>query len=125
MLSDIFHPQKKLGIQNYIYLNQYDYCSAVLPLLTLLVDNDKLISPVAWPCKLFFHDCLSISTLFTAMINRSGSEATVKHLLFMTLFSRGHRWGCIHETLFLRFVMSCFIILSLEIIDEDFIFASP
>ena len=42
----------------------------------------------------------------------------------VTLFSRGHHRGYIHENLFSRFVISCSIILPLEIIGEDFIFAS-
>ena len=45
-------------------------------------------------------------------------------IIRMTLFSQGHRLVYIHETLFSRFNIFCSIILTLEIIGEDFIFAS-
>ena len=41
-----------------------------------------------------------------------------------TLFSRNHRSSFIHETLFARLVISSSIILTSQIIGEDFIFAS-
>ena len=51
--------------------------------------------------------------------------STVKTLIIrVTLFSRGHQPRLIHETLFSRFVISSLIILIIEIIGEDFIFAS-
>ena len=46
-------------------------------------------------------------------------------IIQVTLFLQGHHTGYIHETLFSQFIISCSIILSLEIISEDFIFASP
>ena len=42
----------------------------------------------------------------------------------VTLFSRGQQQRFIPETLFLRFVIYSSIILALEIIGDDFIFAS-
>ena len=42
----------------------------------------------------------------------------------MTLFSRNHRSSFIHETLFSRLIISSSIIFTLQIIGEDFIFAS-
>ena len=42
----------------------------------------------------------------------------------MTLFSREDRPGYIHEALFLRFVISCSLILTVENFGDDFIFAS-
>ena len=45
-------------------------------------------------------------------------------IIRVTLFSRNHLSSFIHETLFSRLVISSSIILTLQIIDEDFIFAS-
>ena len=45
-------------------------------------------------------------------------------IIRVTLFSRCHQPRFIHETLFSRFVISSYIILIVEIIGEDFIFAS-
>ena len=45
-------------------------------------------------------------------------------IIRVTLFSRGHRPICIQETLFLRIFVSSSTTLILEIISEDFIFAS-
>ena len=45
-------------------------------------------------------------------------------IIRVTLFSRNHRSSFIHETLFSRLVISSSIILTLQIIGEDFIFAS-
>ena len=45
-------------------------------------------------------------------------------IIRVTLFSRGHQPRYIHETLFSRFVRSSSIFLIIEIICEDFIFAS-
>ena len=47
------------------------------------------------------------------------------YLFTWPLFSRGHHLRYIHETLFSRFAISCSFILSIEIIVENFIFASP
>ena len=45
-------------------------------------------------------------------------------IIRVTLFSRNHRSSFIHETLFWRLVISSSIILTLQMIGEDFIFAS-
>ena len=45
-------------------------------------------------------------------------------IIRVTLFSRGNRPWYIHEILFSRIFMSSSITLTLEIISEDFIFAS-
>ena len=45
-------------------------------------------------------------------------------IIRMTFFSRGHRLGYIYETLFSQFNIFYSIILTLEIIGKDFIFAS-
>ena len=47
-----------------------------------------------------------------------------KTLVRVTLFSQNHRSSFIHETLFSWLVISSSIILTLQIIGEDFIFAS-
>ena len=46
-------------------------------------------------------------------------------IIRVTLFSRRHQQRFIHKTLFSRFVISSYLILIIEIIGEDFIFASP
>ena len=46
-------------------------------------------------------------------------------IIHVSLFSRDHHLGYINETLLSRSIIFCFIISSLEILGEDFIFVSP
>ena len=45
-------------------------------------------------------------------------------IILMTLFLQEKHDACFRETLFSQFIISCSIILILEIIGEDFIFGS-
>ena len=73
--------------------------------------TDYLISARAW-----------LENLFPG---KPKTEYYCKKLIIrVTLFPRGHQPRFIHETLFSRFVIYSSIFLTLEIIGEDFIFAS-
>ena len=60
----------------------------------------------------------------TAKMYNLVSEYCKTLIIRVTLFSQGQQPRFIHETLFSQFVIDSSIILALEIIGEDFIFAS-
>ena len=81
-------------------------------LITLKTKDGQLKRIFKWLYK--FMTCLQVYVI-----------AFCKTLIIrVTLFSRGHQPRFIHETLFSRLVIYSSIILNLEIIGEDFIFAS-
>ena len=80
-------------------------------------------------CSLnYFEQCILIHVYDNSMMRMVQLKITSNYcktlIIRVTLFSRSHQHRFIHETLFSRFAIYSSIFLTLEIIGEDFIFAS-